>query len=92
MLGVHKAFPLSADQLLCRHFSYLHCLHPTFTDLDRANRTVVNMAAWQPNPESLKTLAACLKDSLSGFNKTAQKQAEQVGLAAVLVAVAARIY
>lgn len=37
------------------------------------------MAAWQPNPESLKTLAACLKDSLSGFNKTAQKQAEQVG-------------
>ncbi|KAB5545624.1 armadillo-type protein [Coniochaeta sp. 2T2.1] len=36
------------------------------------------MAAWQPNPESLKTLAACLKDSLSGFNKTAQKQAEQM--------------
>lgn len=36
------------------------------------------MAAWQPNPESLRTLAACLKDSLSGFNKTAQKQAEQV--------------
>ncbi|KAK0635712.1 armadillo-type protein [Bombardia bombarda] len=32
--------------------------------------------AWQPNPESLGTLAACLKDSLSGFNKTAQKQAE----------------
>ena len=41
------------------------------------------MAAWQPNPESLKTLAACLKDSLSGFNKTAQKQAEQVSGAAV---------
>jgi hypothetical protein len=33
---------------------------------------------WQPNEESLKTLAACLKDSLSGFNKTAQKQAELV--------------
>ncbi|KAK4150389.1 importin subunit beta-2 [Chaetomidium leptoderma] len=31
---------------------------------------------WQPNQESLRTLAACLKDSLSGFNKTAQKQAE----------------
>ncbi|KAK3370133.1 armadillo-type protein [Podospora didyma] len=31
---------------------------------------------WQPNEESLKTLATCLKDSLSGFNKTAQKQAE----------------
>lgn len=33
---------------------------------------------WQPNQESLGTLAACLKDSLSGFNKTAQKQAEIV--------------
>lgn len=34
--------------------------------------------AWQPNPESLNQLAACLKDSLSGFDKTAQKQAELV--------------
>ncbi|KAL7813439.1 armadillo-type protein [Trichoderma gracile] len=32
--------------------------------------------AWQPNPESLNQLAACLKDSLSGFDKSAQKQAE----------------
>ncbi|ETS80250.1 hypothetical protein PFICI_07779 [Pestalotiopsis fici W106-1] len=32
--------------------------------------------AWQPAPESLSQLAACLKDSLSGFNKAAQKQAE----------------
>ncbi|KAH9909877.1 armadillo-type protein [Xylariomycetidae sp. FL2044] len=32
--------------------------------------------AWQPNPESLGQLAACLKDSLSGFDKAAQKQAE----------------
>ncbi|AEO63232.1 uncharacterized protein THITE_2108187 [Thermothielavioides terrestris NRRL 8126] len=31
---------------------------------------------WRPNEESLRTLAACLKDSLSGFNKAAQKQAE----------------
>ncbi|KAK3308234.1 armadillo-type protein [Chaetomium strumarium] len=31
---------------------------------------------WQPNQESLRTLAACLKDSLSGFDKNAQKQAE----------------
>ncbi|KAK3359879.1 armadillo-type protein [Lasiosphaeria hispida] len=31
---------------------------------------------WQPNQESLKQLAACLKDSLSGFNKAVQKQAE----------------
>jgi len=33
---------------------------------------------WQPNQESLGTLSTCLKDSLSGFNKTAQKQAEVV--------------
>lgn len=33
---------------------------------------------WQPNPESLKQLASCLKDSLSGFDKQAQKQAELV--------------
>ncbi|KAI1259408.1 armadillo-type protein [Xylariaceae sp. FL1019] len=31
---------------------------------------------WQPVPESLSQLAACLKDSLSGFDKSAQKQAE----------------
>ncbi|KAI8627691.1 armadillo-type protein [Xylariaceae sp. FL1651] len=31
---------------------------------------------WQPVPESLGQLAACLKDSLSGFDKAAQKQAE----------------
>ncbi|KAL1882983.1 hypothetical protein VTK73DRAFT_505 [Phialemonium thermophilum] len=31
---------------------------------------------WQPNPESLRTLAACLKDSLRFFDKNAQKQAE----------------
>jgi len=36
------------------------------------------MSSWQPAPESLQTLAACLKDSLSGFDKTAQKQAETV--------------
>lgn len=34
--------------------------------------------AWQPNEESLRTLAACLKDSLSGFDKAVQKQAEGV--------------
>ncbi|PON23200.1 hypothetical protein TGAM01_v207973 [Trichoderma gamsii] len=34
--------------------------------------------SWQPAPESLSQLAACLKDSLSGFDKTAQKQAEQM--------------
>ncbi|KAM6476330.1 armadillo-type protein [Trichoderma sp. SZMC 28011] len=34
--------------------------------------------SWQPAPESLSQLAACLKDSLSGFDKAAQKQAEQM--------------
>ncbi|KAJ9142708.1 Importin subunit beta-2 [Pleurostoma richardsiae] len=33
---------------------------------------------WQPVPESLQTLAVCLKDSLSGFDKAAQKQAENM--------------
>lgn len=36
--------------------------------------------AWQPSTESLNQLAAFLKDSLSGFDKTAQKQAELVSL------------
>ncbi|KAF4982046.1 hypothetical protein FZEAL_2296 [Fusarium zealandicum] len=34
------------------------------------------MSSWQPAPESLQQLAACLKDSLSGFDKNAQKQAD----------------
>lgn len=34
--------------------------------------------SWQPAPESLRQLTACLKDSLSGFDKNAQKQAELV--------------
>ncbi|KAF4344257.1 Importin subunit beta-2 [Fusarium beomiforme] len=34
------------------------------------------MSSWEPAPDSLQQLAACLKDSLSGFDKTAQKQAE----------------
>ncbi|KAG9243469.1 armadillo-type protein [Calycina marina] len=32
--------------------------------------------AWRPEQEPLKQLSGCLKDSLSGHNKTAQKQAE----------------
>jgi transportin-1 len=39
--------------------------------------------AWQPSPESLSQLAAFLKDSLSGFDKNAQKQAELVRAPAV---------
>lgn len=31
---------------------------------------------WQPSADSLNQLASCLKDSLSGFDKNAQKQAE----------------
>ena len=33
---------------------------------------------WQPSADSLNQLASCLKDSLSGFDKNAQKQAELV--------------
>ncbi|KAI1813544.1 armadillo-type protein [Poronia punctata] len=32
--------------------------------------------SWQPVPESLSQLALCLRDSLSGINKAAQKDAE----------------
>ncbi|RAL60797.1 hypothetical protein DID88_009902 [Monilinia fructigena] len=32
--------------------------------------------AWQPEQEALRQLSGCLKDSLSGQNKNAQKQAE----------------
>ncbi|RDW83352.1 ARM repeat-containing protein [Coleophoma crateriformis] len=32
--------------------------------------------SWQPQEEPLRQLSSCLKDSLSGHNKTAQKQAE----------------
>ncbi|KAK2630384.1 hypothetical protein QTJ16_001204 [Diplocarpon rosae] len=32
--------------------------------------------AWQPEQEPLRQLSGCLRDSLSGHNKTAQKQAE----------------
>lgn len=34
--------------------------------------------AWQPQDEPLRQLSGCLKDSLSGHNKAAQKQAEIV--------------
>jgi hypothetical protein len=36
------------------------------------------MSSWQPAPDSLQQLATCLKDSLSGFDKSAQKQADLV--------------
>jgi transportin-1 len=32
--------------------------------------------SWEPNQQSLATLAGCLRDSLSGFDKNAQKAAE----------------
>mgnify|MGYP005989243859 CR=1 FL=1 len=34
--------------------------------------------AWEPAPESLRQLSSYLKDSLSGFDMGAQKQAEIV--------------
>lgn len=58
-------------------------LRPSRPTLDRHPACVENSAravamAWQPAPESLRQLASCLKDSLSGFDKNAQKQAEVV--------------
>jgi transportin-1 len=38
----------------------------------------MTIMAWQPEQEPLRQLSGCLKDSLSGHNKTAQKQAEIV--------------
>ena len=35
--------------------------------------------AWQPQSEPLGQLAQCLRDSLSGHDPAAQKNAEQVG-------------
>lgn len=40
--------------------------------------------SWQPAQESLAQLAACLKDSLSGFDKNAQKRAELVSFPLLL--------
>ncbi|CAK7274975.1 hypothetical protein SEPCBS119000_006448 [Sporothrix epigloea] len=34
--------------------------------------------AWQPSPDSLKTLIGCLKNSHNGFDKVAQKEAEDM--------------
>ena len=39
----------------------------------------MTVMAWQPEEEPLRQLSSCLRDSLSGHNKNAQKQAELVG-------------
>ena len=38
----------------------------------------MTVMAWQPEEQPLRQLSDCLKDSLSGHNKNAQKQAEMV--------------
>ena len=48
-----------------------------------AERRTAKMA-WEPQEEALKQLSGCLKDSLSGHNKNAQKQAEIVSFFANL--------
>ena len=35
---------------------------------------------WQPQQEPLRQLACCLRNSLDGYNRTAQKEAEQVSV------------
>jgi len=42
-------------------------------------------SSWQPAPEFLQQLAACLKDTLNGFDRNAQQQAELVGLTQAIV-------
>ncbi|RDA91948.1 hypothetical protein CP533_1341 [Ophiocordyceps camponoti-saundersi (nom. inval.)] len=49
---------------------------PTADDTYTTLVSTASAMAWQPAPESLRQLATYLKDSLSGFNKDAQKQAE----------------
>lgn len=43
----------------------------------------MTVMAWQPEEEPLRQLSGCLKDSLSGHNKNAQKQAEIVSNVAI---------
>lgn len=40
--------------------------------------------AWQPDEEPLRQLAQCLKDSLSGYDQSTQKNAEIVSHLGVL--------
>ena len=42
----------------------------------------MTVMAWQPEEQPLRQLSGCLKDSLSGHNKNAQKQAEIVSVIA----------
>ncbi|PNY29515.1 Importin subunit beta-2, partial [Tolypocladium capitatum] len=50
--------------------------HPAIAQPPRGSTATPIAMSWQPASESLRQLAACLKDSLSGFDKNAQKQAE----------------
>jgi len=40
--------------------------------------------AWQPQDEPLRQLAGYLRDSLNGYDRAVQKQAEQVSLLSAL--------
>jgi len=68
--------------VICRHQPWtLHIRTPHLPLPAALPATILPIVAmeWQPNQESLKTLSTCLRDSLSGWNKPAQKQAEEVG-------------
>lgn len=66
-----------SDQVLPRDRIHDLDRHTTTPSL-RLSHFLPATMSWQPAPESLRQLASCLKDSLSGFDKNAQKQAEIV--------------
>ena len=45
-----------------------------------ANHQPLNTMEWQPQQEPLRQLACYLRNSLDGYNRTAQKEAEQVSV------------
>ncbi|KAA8568521.1 hypothetical protein EYC84_007543 [Monilinia fructicola] len=54
---------------------FIIAIYVELSHLTSHNERVTDMA-WQPEQEALRQLSGCLKDSLSGQNKNAQKQAE----------------
>jgi len=79
---VHKAFRHSKSVDLLRvllavnHLA--HTIVATTVSPPTPSQYATLMMAWQPQEEPLRQLAQCLKDSLSGHDKTAQKNAELV--------------
>ena len=71
----HLVPPSSANSIST---AYLHIIERHKKDWRTGLWSQKMVMAWQPQQEPLGQLSGCLKDSLSGHNKTAQKQAEIV--------------